>query len=183
MITNALARHSLAPPGLVARRAGGARVGRGKFKKPLRRELFASHAACARFFACPQPQPHLRAGGVRTPQTRGLAAIAVLLIQSAPPFFRLERTGAGLRRQLAEHLSCRRVRTGWLHPAPGPVELDVPGNLVALRPLLELLHGEESVRVGHDGVVLRIHLAELPGLGLVLAEIAPGLAEQVLGLS
>src|SRR6266404_1246421 len=69
MITNALARHSLAPPGLVARRAGGARVGRGKFKKPLRRELFATHAASARFFACPQPQPHLRAGGVSTPQT------------------------------------------------------------------------------------------------------------------
>src|SRR6266403_5193625 len=44
--TNALARHSLAPSGRVARRAGG-----------------------ARFFACPQPQPHLRAGGVSTPQT------------------------------------------------------------------------------------------------------------------
>src|SRR6266446_8219071 len=69
MITNALARHSLAPPGLVARRAGGARVGRGKFKKPLRRELFAIHAASSRFFACPQPQPHLRAGGVSAPQT------------------------------------------------------------------------------------------------------------------
>src|SRR6267378_7050150 len=59
-----------APPGRVARAAGGARVGRGKFKKPLRRDLFASHAARSRFFACPQPQPHLRAGGVSSPQTR-----------------------------------------------------------------------------------------------------------------
>src|SRR6267378_250289 len=67
--TNDLARHSIAPPGRVARGAGGARVGRGQFKKPLDREMFASHAATARFFACPQPQPHLRAGGVSAPQT------------------------------------------------------------------------------------------------------------------
>src|SRR5436853_370946 len=31
--------------------------------------MFARRAAGARFFACPEPQPHLRAGGVSTPQT------------------------------------------------------------------------------------------------------------------
>src|SRR5882724_13485318 len=43
--------------------------GEASSKKPLGRGLFASHAAGARFFACPQPQPHLRAGGVSAPQT------------------------------------------------------------------------------------------------------------------
>src|ERR1700694_1065334 len=76
--TNALARYSLAPPGRVARAAGGARGGRGKFKKPLRRDLFASHAASARFFACPQPQRHLRAGGVSTRKLEGARAYLTL---------------------------------------------------------------------------------------------------------
>ena len=67
--TNDLARHSIAPPGRVARGAGGARVGRGKFKKPLRREMFTGHAGERAVFACPQPQPHLRAGGVSASQT------------------------------------------------------------------------------------------------------------------
>jgi hypothetical protein len=112
-----------------------------------------------------------------------LAAIAVFLVQAAPLFFGLQRSGARLGRELGEQLPCRCVRAGRLHAAPGPVQLDVPGNFVALGPFLELLDGEEGVCVGHDGVVLRIHLAELPGFGLVLAEVEPGLAEQVLVLS
>jgi len=97
-------------------------VGRGKFKKPLHRELFVSHAASARFFACPQPQPHLRAGGVSTPQTgrsggvlerghsgvilRAVRVVSILLLLAA-----CRRTGGtGEGRDVAHHI--RRNRHG-----------------------------------------------------------------------
>ncbi len=54
---------------------------------------------------------------------------------------------------------------------------------MAPAPFLELLHGEERVRVGHHRVVLGVHLAELARVGLVLDEVEPRLAEQVLVLA
>src|SRR5947209_6778312 len=67
--------------------------------------------------------------------------------------------------------------------AASPAELHVPRDAVVGCRGAKLLDGEKRVGISHQRVVFRVDLAELAGIGLVLAEIEARFAEEVLVLS
>src|SRR5438105_7095975 len=112
-----------------------------------------------------------------------LPAVAILLVDQPTFRLRLLRGGALFARKVGEELLRGRVRARGVDAAPRASELHIPGDAVVLRPLLQLLDGEEGVGIRHRGVVLRIHLAKLARIRLVLPQVQARLAEEVLVLA